>query len=83
MTVDDPLALIHRAEDLMEEGRRADAEMLLIEAWRLAQRAADHAVRGDVAFRIAATYRLSGSLERAREFDVESYRFQQMACGLR
>lgn len=83
MSVDDPLELIRRAEALMEEGRPADAEMLLIEAWRLAQRAADHAVCGDVAFRIAATYRLSGSLARAREFDFESYRFQQMACGLR
>jgi hypothetical protein len=82
MGVEDPVELGRRAEHLMTMGRRPDAEILLIEAWRLAQ-SADDAVRGDVAFRIAATYRWGGRFERARQFDREAYRFQQQACGLR
>jgi hypothetical protein len=82
MSVDDPVALVRRADDLMMRGRRPDAEILLIEAWRLAQLASEHAVRGDVAFRIAATYRIGGCFDRAKHFDAESARFQQMACNV-
>lgn len=82
MSVEDPIELVRRAEHLMTLGRRPDAEILLIEAWRLAQQTADDAVRGDVAFRIAATYRWGGSFERAKQFDREAYRFQQQAFGL-
>lgn len=82
MSVEDPQVLVRRAEDLMAEGRRPDAEILLIEAWRLAQQVGDDAVRGDIAFRIAATYRLGGHVNRAREFDIEAVRFQRSAFGL-
>jgi hypothetical protein len=82
MSVKDPQVLVRRAEDLMAEGRRPDAEILLIEAWRLAQQAGDDAVRGDIAFRIAATYRIAGHVNRARQFDIEAVRFQRNAFGL-
>jgi len=82
MSVDDPVALVRKADDLMAQGCRPDAEILLIEAWRLAQLAADDAVRGDVAFRIAATYRVGGSFDQARQFDAAAARFQQMAYGI-
>lgn len=82
MGVDDPRVLVRRAEDLMAEGRRPDAEILLIEAWRLAQQATDDLLRGDIAFRIAATYRMAGHANRARKFDIEAARCQHVAFGL-
>ena len=82
MSIDDPVDLVRRAELLMRQGRGEDAEVLLIEAWRLARAAAEPAVCGDVAFRIAATYRMSGSSDVARRFDREAYRFQRRAYGL-
>lgn len=83
MSVDDPVDLVRRAEHLMQQGCSEDAEILLIEAWRLAQAAKDAAVCGDVAFRIAATYRMNGSADIARRFDHEAFRFQRQAYGLR
>ncbi|MGD8330644.1 MAG: hypothetical protein PVJ49_14520 [Acidobacteriota bacterium] len=82
MSAEDPQMLVRHAENLMTQGRRPDAEILLIEAWRLAQEAGDDAMCGDIAFRIAATYRLGGHFNRAREFDIEAVRFQRNAFGL-
>jgi hypothetical protein len=82
MGVANPVELVQRADHLMQQGQWSDAEVLLIEAWRLAQQTTDHALRGDVAFRIAATYRLGGRDERARHFDLQAFRFQQSAFGL-
>jgi len=82
MGVEDPRVLVRRAEDLMAEGARSDAEILLIEAWRLAQELGDEAARGDIAFRIAATFRMAGRVNRARKFDIEAARLQRIAFGL-
>lgn len=82
MSIDDPVDLVRRAELLVRQGRSGDAEILLGEAWRLARAAKEPAVCGDVAFRIAATYRMDGSSDIARRFDREAFRFQRRAYGL-
>ena len=82
MNVDNPNELVRRARYLVHEGRYHDAEILLMEAWRLAGARKDHAIMGDVAFRIAATYRDYGFTQEAKRFDIEAYRFQHLAFGL-
>ena len=82
MTVDNPVELVERAGTLVRENRFCDAEALLSEAWRLAEEGSDDWARGDIAFRIAATYRERGRLDDARRFYVEAARWQRRAFGL-